>query len=90
MVCPRMQTDLAEGVDHTLAQLKFWTLQVAQTDIAKQIAKWDKARPAGVSKLDLTTVWGHTTTPLATLGESCYAHHIVRPCVPLMLSIVQQ
>jgi len=71
MVCPRMQTDHAEGVDHTLTQLNDWTLQVAQAGIAKQIAKWDKARPAGVSKLDLTTVWGHTPTPLATLGESC-------------------
>ncbi len=36
---------------------------------AKQIGKWDKQRPAGVSKLDLTTVWGNAKTPPASLGS---------------------
>lgn len=34
----------------------------------RQVAGWDKARPAGVSKIDLTAVWGHAPTPLAGAG----------------------
>lgn len=40
-----------------------------QAGVAKQVGKWEKSRPAGVSKLDLTTVWGHAQTPLASLGD---------------------
>ena len=35
---------------------------------AGQMARWEKARPAGVSKIDLTNVWGQEPTPLATAG----------------------
>ena len=35
---------------------------------AGQVARWEKARPAGVSKIDLTNVWGQEPTPLATAG----------------------
>ena len=35
---------------------------------AGQVAQWEKARPAGVSKIDLTAVWGQEPTPLATAG----------------------
>ncbi|EIE19551.1 hypothetical protein COCSUDRAFT_58299 [Coccomyxa subellipsoidea C-169] len=31
----------------------------------RKVSQWQQSRPEGVSKVDLTTVWGHTRTPLA-------------------------
>ena len=40
-----------------------------QAGAAQQVGRWNKSRPAGVSKVDLTTVWGQAQTPLATSGD---------------------
>ncbi|KAK9918373.1 hypothetical protein WJX75_003569 [Coccomyxa subellipsoidea] len=32
---------------------------------ARQVAQWERSRPPGVSKVDLTTIWGHDKTPRA-------------------------
>ena len=40
-----------------------------QAGVAQHVGRWNKSRPAGVSKVDLTTVWGQAQTPLATSGD---------------------
>lgn len=33
--------------------------------VARHLAQWERSRPPGVSKVDLTTIWGHDKTPRA-------------------------
>lgn len=40
---------------------------------AERVAQWERSRPSGVSKLDLTTIWGHDRTPLATATSASAA-----------------
>lgn len=44
----------------------------------RRVAQWERSRPPGVSKVDLTTIWGHDKTPRADATSAAPAgawHH---------------
>ncbi|CAK0784596.1 hypothetical protein CVIRNUC_007800 [Coccomyxa viridis] len=60
---PKAAAQEAAGADHPAVK------SGQEAGAAGQVARWEKARPAGVSKIDLTNVWGQEPTPLATAGH---------------------
>ncbi|CAL8471185.1 g10727 [Coccomyxa elongata] len=47
--------------------------QEAQEATSKQLAQWKRSRPAGVSKIALTAVWGNDRTPQAPVTAAAAA-----------------
>lgn len=68
-----MQQESSQGPAQSAAEL---------TVNPRKVSQWQQSRPEGVSKVDLTTVWGHTRTPLADTATAAGAKLAFTPFAP--------